>query len=179
MITEHTVVRSGKSKRKPFNSNVADYLLIIATFLGISLDAGQPCLKSPGFNPRALTAASDSRPHASTFSFGAIIAPIIALAFSDPVRPGSRPSGRANRPLMVQLSSVRPDHLQYLNIPLIALPRQPRSADRTPVSGRGLPKTGYAKPQAGDWTSLIMATNRLDPGRRRSIFREWPRRRRH
>src|SRR5258708_21631028 len=53
MTTEHTVVRSGKSKRKPFTSNVADYLLIIATFLGISLDAGQPCLKSPGFNPRA------------------------------------------------------------------------------------------------------------------------------
>ena len=25
--------------------------------LGISLDAGQPCLKSPGFNPSALTAA--------------------------------------------------------------------------------------------------------------------------
>jgi hypothetical protein len=32
MTTEHTVVRSGKSKRKPFNSNVADYLPIIATF---------------------------------------------------------------------------------------------------------------------------------------------------
>jgi hypothetical protein len=32
MTTEHMVVRSGKSKRKPFNSNVADYLLIIATF---------------------------------------------------------------------------------------------------------------------------------------------------
>jgi hypothetical protein len=32
MTTEHTVVRSGKSKRKPFNSNVAGYLLIIATF---------------------------------------------------------------------------------------------------------------------------------------------------
>ena len=32
MTTGHTVVRSGKSKRKPFNSNVADYLLIIATF---------------------------------------------------------------------------------------------------------------------------------------------------
>jgi len=32
MTTEHTVVRSGKLKRKPFNSNVADYLLIIATF---------------------------------------------------------------------------------------------------------------------------------------------------
>jgi hypothetical protein len=32
MTTEHTVVRSGKSKRKPFNSNVADYLLTIATF---------------------------------------------------------------------------------------------------------------------------------------------------
>jgi hypothetical protein len=32
MTTEHTEVRSGKSKRKPFNSNVADYLLIIATF---------------------------------------------------------------------------------------------------------------------------------------------------
>ena len=31
MTTEHTVVRSGKSKRKPFNSNVAD-LPIIATF---------------------------------------------------------------------------------------------------------------------------------------------------
>jgi hypothetical protein len=28
MTTEHTVVRSGKSKRKPFNSNVADHLLI-------------------------------------------------------------------------------------------------------------------------------------------------------
>jgi hypothetical protein len=32
MTTEHTVVRSGKLKRKPYNSNVADYLLIIATF---------------------------------------------------------------------------------------------------------------------------------------------------
>jgi hypothetical protein len=32
MTTEHTVVRSGKSKRKPFNSYVTDYLLIIATF---------------------------------------------------------------------------------------------------------------------------------------------------
>ena len=32
MTTEHTVVRSSKSKRRPFNSNVADYLLIIATF---------------------------------------------------------------------------------------------------------------------------------------------------
>ena len=32
MTTEHTVIRSGKSKRKPFNSNVADYLLIIANF---------------------------------------------------------------------------------------------------------------------------------------------------
>jgi hypothetical protein len=31
MTTEHTVVRSGKSKRKPFNSNAADYLLTIAT----------------------------------------------------------------------------------------------------------------------------------------------------
>jgi hypothetical protein len=32
MTTEHPVVRSGKSKRKPCNSNVADYLLTIATF---------------------------------------------------------------------------------------------------------------------------------------------------
>ena len=32
MTTEHTVVRSGKLKRKPFNSNVADYLRIIAAF---------------------------------------------------------------------------------------------------------------------------------------------------
>ncbi len=31
MSTEPTEVRSGKSKRKPFNSNVADHLLIIAT----------------------------------------------------------------------------------------------------------------------------------------------------
>ena len=30
--TEHTVVRSGKLKRKPFNSNVAGHLLIIAAF---------------------------------------------------------------------------------------------------------------------------------------------------
>jgi hypothetical protein len=32
MTTEDTAVRSSKSKRKPFNSNAADYLLIIATF---------------------------------------------------------------------------------------------------------------------------------------------------
>src|SRR5580704_16475461 len=32
---------------------------------------------------------------------------------------------------MVQLSPVRPDHLPYLNIPLIGLPRPPRSPDRT------------------------------------------------
>ena len=32
MTTEHTVVRSGKLKRKPFNSKVAGHLLTIATF---------------------------------------------------------------------------------------------------------------------------------------------------
>jgi hypothetical protein len=32
MTTEHTVVRSGKLKRKPFNSNVAGHSLTIATF---------------------------------------------------------------------------------------------------------------------------------------------------
>ena len=32
MTIEHTAVRSGKLKRKAYNSNVADYLLIIATF---------------------------------------------------------------------------------------------------------------------------------------------------
>src|ERR1700726_2550190 len=32
MTTEHKVVRSDKLKRKPFNSDVADYLLTIATF---------------------------------------------------------------------------------------------------------------------------------------------------
>ena len=32
MTTEHTVVRSGKLKRKLFNSNVAGNLLTIATF---------------------------------------------------------------------------------------------------------------------------------------------------
>jgi len=31
MTTEHTVVRSGKSKRKPFNSNLEGHLVIIAT----------------------------------------------------------------------------------------------------------------------------------------------------
>jgi hypothetical protein len=31
MTTEHTVVRSGKLKRKPFNSNVAGHLLTIAS----------------------------------------------------------------------------------------------------------------------------------------------------
>jgi hypothetical protein len=36
MITEHPLVRSGKSKRKPFNSNVADYLLIIATLPSVT-----------------------------------------------------------------------------------------------------------------------------------------------
>src|SRR6266403_5198360 len=44
--------------------------------------SNQPRVKSPGFNPRALTAASGRRPHASTFSFGAIITPIVALAVS-------------------------------------------------------------------------------------------------
>jgi hypothetical protein len=38
MTTEHTVVRSGKSKRKPFNSNVADYLLIIATYRDLAFN---------------------------------------------------------------------------------------------------------------------------------------------
>jgi len=42
----------------------------------------QPCVKSPRFNPSALTAASGSRPHTSTFSFGAIIAAMIAVAVS-------------------------------------------------------------------------------------------------
>ncbi|WP_157793758.1 MULTISPECIES: hypothetical protein [Bradyrhizobium] len=49
---------------------------------GNPLDAGYPCVKSPGFNPRALTATSGSGPHASTLSFGAITAPTIAFAFA-------------------------------------------------------------------------------------------------
>jgi hypothetical protein len=51
MTTEHTVVRSGKSKRKPFNSNVADYLLIIATF-GPRGDSRFPESDLPGFYVR-------------------------------------------------------------------------------------------------------------------------------
>jgi hypothetical protein len=47
-----------------------------------TLDASQACVKSPGFNPRALTATSGSGPQASTRSFGAIIAPTIAVAFA-------------------------------------------------------------------------------------------------
>jgi hypothetical protein len=39
MTTEHTVVRSGKSKRKPFNSNVADYLLGHPSVLNLPLAA--------------------------------------------------------------------------------------------------------------------------------------------
>jgi hypothetical protein len=42
VTTEHTVIRSGKSKRKPFNSNVADYLLIIATFAFIAFTVVAP-----------------------------------------------------------------------------------------------------------------------------------------
>jgi hypothetical protein len=48
---------------------------------------------------------------------------------------------------MVQLSPVRPDHLPYLNIPLIALPRPRRSANL--VSGRRFPKTGIFRHAAG------------------------------
>jgi hypothetical protein len=36
-------------------------------------------MKSPRFNPKAFTAASGSRPHALTFSFGAIMAAIDAV----------------------------------------------------------------------------------------------------
>src|SRR5258708_339858 len=76
---------------------------------------------------------------------------------------------------MVQLSPVRPDHLPYLNIPLIALPHpcgsagsrfslgggprrriwpvplqaRPRSADQTPVAGPRLPKMGIFGCPAG------------------------------
>jgi hypothetical protein len=41
-----------------------------------------------------------------------------------------RADGRTAPP-SVRLSPIRPDHLPYLNIPLIALPRPPRSPDRT------------------------------------------------
>ncbi len=49
LSTEHTVVRSGKSKRKPFNSNVADYLLIIATFAFIAFTVVAPGVRFNAF----------------------------------------------------------------------------------------------------------------------------------
>jgi len=123
-------------------------------------------LESPGFNPRALTAASGSRPHASTFSFGTIIAPIIALPSPDPVRPRSRPSGRANRPLMVQLSPVRPDHLPYLNIYHYCTAASAAQSRSNPVSGRCLPKTGIFQISAGDYRRFAPAAANLGAGDR-------------
>ena len=41
-----------------------------------------PCVKSPGFNPSALTATSGSGPQASTLSFGAIRVAMIAAALA-------------------------------------------------------------------------------------------------
>jgi hypothetical protein len=46
---------------------------------------------------------------------------------------------------VVQLSPVRPGHLPYLNIPLIALPRPPRSPDRTRSPGAVSQKREYFK----------------------------------
>jgi hypothetical protein len=48
----------------------------------VSPGAGHPCVKSPGFNPSALTATSGSGPYASTLSFGAIMAAMIAAALA-------------------------------------------------------------------------------------------------
>jgi hypothetical protein len=49
----------------------------------VSPGAGHPCVKSPGFNPSALTATSGSGPYASTLSFGAIMAAMIATALAE------------------------------------------------------------------------------------------------
>jgi hypothetical protein len=48
----------------------------------VSPGAGHPCVKSPSFNPSALTATSGSGPYASTLSFGAIMAAMIATALA-------------------------------------------------------------------------------------------------
>jgi hypothetical protein len=46
MTTEHTVVRSGKLKRKPFNSNVAGHFLTSGTAVPNQFGAkGCPCRK--------------------------------------------------------------------------------------------------------------------------------------
>src|ERR1700730_16449078 len=82
MTTEYTGGSFRQIKKKAVQFKCGRLLANYRDLLGISLDAGQLCLKSPGSNPSALTAASGSRPHASTLSFGAIIAPIVALAFS-------------------------------------------------------------------------------------------------
>ena len=50
--------------------------------ISAAIGSDHPCVKSPGFNPSALTAASGSGPHASTLSFGAMIAATIAAAFA-------------------------------------------------------------------------------------------------
>jgi len=56
-----------------------------------------------------------------------------------------------------------PDHLPYLNIPLNALPRPPRSANL--VSGRCLPKTGifrYAAKTSGNFRPAPREIGRLE-----------------
>ena len=58
--TGHTVVRSGKSKRKPFNSNVADYLLIIATF-GLRGDTLQLPFNDPNLDKEATTNGPEAK----------------------------------------------------------------------------------------------------------------------
>ena len=64
---------STPSRRRPSSVGMRD---------GTGRSAAHPCVKSPGFNPSALTAASGSVPNASTLSFGAMIAATIASALA-------------------------------------------------------------------------------------------------
>ena len=78
----------------------------------------------------------------------------------DLVRPRSRLSGRANRPPVIQLSPVRPDHLPYLNISLIAAASATRCRSN-PVSSRRLPETGIFQICAGDYRRFFPGTAQI------------------
>ena len=50
--------------------------------ISATIGTDHSCVKSPGLSPSALTTASGRGPHASTLSFGAMIAATIAAAFA-------------------------------------------------------------------------------------------------
>jgi hypothetical protein len=86
MTTEHTVVRSGKSKRKPFNSNVADYdLALIFARSAIFIHALAMAIMASrysGTEVRSSSAAHSStwRLHSSIVSSGTMFIEMVMRA---------------------------------------------------------------------------------------------------